>query len=105
MGVDAMMGKAEAQSPVRFARGDAEQPAIGIQFADQRGDAGIKRFRHRIFPAKLLEGQLVRSEEHTSELQSLMRNSYAVFCLKKKKKTHTCIYSYDVSHRHHTNTR
>src|SRR3546814_9681739 len=31
-----------------------------------------------------------RSEEHTSELQSLMRNSYAVFCLQKKKdKTHT----------------
>src|SRR3546814_1826986 len=28
--------------------------------------------------------RLVRSEEHTSELQSLMRNSYAVFCLKKK---------------------
>src|SRR3546814_4569951 len=28
----------------------------------------------------------VRSEEHTSELQSLMRISYAVFCLKKKKK-------------------
>src|SRR3546814_1231595 len=29
---------------------------------------------------------LLRSEEHTSELQSLMRSSYAVFCLKKKKK-------------------
>src|SRR3546814_12702196 len=29
----------------------------------------------------------IRSEEHTSELQSLMRISYAVFCLKKKKKT------------------
>src|SRR3546814_3602293 len=29
----------------------------------------------------------VRSEEHTSELQSLMRNSYAVFCLTKKSKT------------------
>src|SRR3546814_3347198 len=29
-----------------------------------------------------------RSEEHTSELQSLMRISYAVFCLKKKKKEH-----------------
>src|SRR3546814_9154869 len=29
--------------------------------------------------------RLDRSEEHTSELQSLMRNSYAVFCLKKKK--------------------
>src|SRR3546814_4264880 len=31
----------------------------------------------------------VRSEEHTSELQSLMRISYAVFCLKKKKQTNT----------------
>src|SRR3546814_4733593 len=31
-------------------------------------------------------GHDVRSEEHTSELQSLMRISYAVFCLKKKKK-------------------
>src|SRR3546814_3439416 len=30
-----------------------------------------------------------RSEEHTSELQSLMRISYAVFCLKKKTKKHT----------------
>src|SRR3546814_7521323 len=30
--------------------------------------------------------QVKRSEEHTSELQSLMRNSYDVFCLKKKKK-------------------
>src|SRR3546814_10049136 len=32
------------------------------------------------------EGNQVRSEEHTSELQSLMRISYAVFCLKKKKR-------------------
>src|SRR3546814_7145943 len=32
-----------------------------------------------------LQRFLDRSEEHTSELQSLMRNSYAVFCLKKKK--------------------
>src|SRR3546814_6888315 len=31
--------------------------------------------------------EATRSEEHTSELQSLMRISYAVFCLKKKKKT------------------
>src|SRR3546814_6699375 len=36
-------------------------------------------------PASGMAG--VRSEEHTSELQSLMRISYAVFCLKKKKKT------------------
>src|SRR3546814_4540704 len=34
-------------------------------------------------------GRVIRSEEHTSELQSLMRISYAVFCLTKKKKTHS----------------
>src|SRR3546814_4397880 len=43
-------------------------------------------------PGIALDGTLideldVRSEEHTSELQSLMRISYAVFCLKKKKQT------------------
>src|SRR3546814_9775933 len=37
--------------------------------------------------AELTPIQAQRSEEHTSELQSLMRNSYAVFCLKKKKQT------------------
>src|SRR3546814_3580912 len=35
------------------------------------------------------QSQLERSEEHTSELQSLMRISYAVFCLKKKNTTNT----------------
>src|SRR3546814_10085075 len=34
-----------------------------------------------------IDGKRLRSEEHTSELQSLMRISYAVFCLKKKKKS------------------
>src|SRR3546814_8714257 len=34
--------------------------------------------------ASLSTGEARRSEEHTSEIQSLMRNSYAVFCLKKK---------------------
>src|SRR3546814_1958736 len=37
-----------------------------------------------IWPCPQVEG-ITRSEEHTSELQSLMRISYAVFCLKKKK--------------------
>src|SRR3546814_20524178 len=37
------------------------------------------------FEHALAEMVAIRSEEHTSELQSLMRNSYAVFCLKKKK--------------------
>src|SRR3546814_5539695 len=38
----------------------------------------------------LVVGHHGRSEEHTSELQSLMRISYAVFCLKKKKTTDKC---------------
>src|SRR3546814_9339699 len=37
---------------------------------------------------------LHRSEEHTSELQSLMRNSYAVFCLKKKNKKSNIHHKY-----------
>src|SRR3546814_1301 len=39
-----------------------------------------------------LEAEESRSEEHTSELQSLMRISYAVFCLKKKNKTYNIDY-------------
>src|SRR3546814_7954145 len=41
--------------------------------------AGRRRLRHQ-------DARTGRSEEHTSELQSLMRISYAVFCLKKKNK-------------------
>src|SRR3546814_1097655 len=44
----------------------------------------------------LLAGVLGRSEEHTSELQSLMRISYAVFCLKKKKTKATTTTNYKV---------
>src|SRR3546814_9307383 len=42
---------------------------------------------------------VIRSEEHTSELQSLMRISYAVFCLKKKKKTN---YNHTITINHTT---
>src|SRR3546814_2717646 len=43
---------------------------------------------HQVAVAAPLEQVVAaRSEEHTSELQSLMRNSYAVFCLTKKKRT------------------
>src|SRR3546814_10422277 len=52
------------------------------------------------------ESQIERSEEHTSELQSLMRISYAVFCLKKKKQNNpklpkqplTCTSITDTTH-------
>src|SRR3546814_6511741 len=62
-------------------------PRAGTDVAgilDQEG--GAQRFfidEALVEPAMLAE---IRSEEHTSELQSLMRISYAVFCLKKKKK-------------------
>src|SRR3546814_9516636 len=47
--------------------------------------AQIRGFiQHEVFHSR---EHLARSEEHTSELQSLMRISYAVFCLKKKKTT------------------
>src|SRR3546814_943279 len=39
-----------------------------------------------------------RSEEHTSELQSLMRTSYAVFCLKKKTHSNTILNQQDIKH-------
>src|SRR3546814_4287013 len=46
---------------------------------------------HRLNPDQCRMIMIDRSEEHTSELQSLMRISYAVFCLKKKKNTITCV--------------
>src|SRR3546814_2662506 len=62
--------------------------AIGLS----RHDAGLEKFarrrrRHFLHRHAALGGKIgiKRSEEHTSELQSLMRISYAVFCLKKKK--------------------
>src|SRR3546814_3675477 len=48
-----------------------------------------------------IAGDRVRSEEHTSELQSLMRISYAVFCLKKKKPIHYITSGILVHHNEH----
>src|SRR3546814_2354597 len=48
---------------------------------------GLRVQEHREIAAYRAKTLRQRSEEHTSELQSLMRNSYAVFCLKKKKQT------------------
>src|SRR3546814_2531594 len=63
------------------------QPAIGktqlLHRCGQRLPAIVdQQSGAQITPAARLRGD--RSEEHTSELQSLMRTSYAVFCLKKK---------------------
>src|SRR3546814_3626068 len=74
---------------------DAKQLLHRIQEERKRGDERLNIARRTPFdgqqrPYKARNrksgGQQQRSEEHTSELQSLMRISYAVFCLKKKKK-------------------
>src|SRR3546814_10730929 len=72
--------------------GGRRRPAVAAPVAGRRADhppdvaeaagdeAGIRQ------PGDAQDDVVARSEEHTSELQSLMRISYAVFCLKKKKK-------------------
>src|SRR3546814_5742050 len=53
------------------------------------GGAGLADLHGRCDVFVVLDVLCFRSEEHTSELQSLMRISYAVFCLKKKRENHT----------------
>src|SRR3546814_3542566 len=62
---------------------DTAQPAVVPAFFDANFDFGLSGYVH--------PDDTVRSEEHTSELQSLMRISYAVFCLNKKKNKKTNI--------------
>src|SRR3546814_6047229 len=67
----------------------AETPRAGdspLLYVGRGSHAGYFRFASGGHP---LVGELSRSEEHTSELQSLMRISYAVLCLKKKKTQHS----------------
>src|SRR3546814_5333862 len=88
-----------SRGPRRLGLGGRSGPADRDQQQEQQAGQG----RDRVAPAhRALGGEReahvatargrapavgVRSEEHTSELQSLMRISYAAFCLKKKKKS------------------
>src|SRR3546814_9622088 len=58
-----------------------------IAFIGGPADTSVAQMRLAGYCRALKEAGIERSEEHTSELQSLMRLSYAVFCLKKKKQT------------------
>src|SRR3546814_7702081 len=75
----------------RFFRGDRE--ARLVDDLDERSGGQFKTDRQITF----------RSEEHTSELKSLMRISYAVFCLKKKTPL-TTLLQYRMRHLPHTTT-
>src|SRR3546814_7188266 len=84
-------------APEWFYKGDGgivtppEQALEMVDFAEDGGDevelVGLYLIDHAGRPRRVgvaLGNEFSRSEEHTSELQSLMRISYAVFCLKKK---------------------
>src|SRR3546814_1037612 len=76
--VDILDNPAELENFLRMERWIFDSP-------DQAGEAFRQFIKDFYQGNKLVKGTLERSEEHTSELQSLMRISYAVFCLKKKK--------------------
>src|SRR3546814_7111264 len=84
-------GAADAvHDALRFPRGAAGEHDVErrVERLAREGDVGGLEGRHKLVEAHGLGdgGDVRRSEEHTSELQSLMRISYAVFCLKKKNK-------------------
>src|SRR3546814_4134543 len=70
-------GRVEAQPPNRIGAPDEEA---------RRDEKHHQRDGEQIEAVQEAQGEEARSEEHTSELQSLMRISYDVFCLKKKNK-------------------
>src|SRR3546814_8949610 len=93
-------------------------------FVDELADAIGIALRHRDLPvdrrdhhllalvpgrtmarARIVVTPFGRSEEHTSELQSLMRISYAVFCLNKKKQKETYSYHTRKNQTHHEHRR
>src|SRR3546814_10829859 len=78
----------------------AEGPRHRLRVPELRALRPPDGAREHRLPAEGAEGPQERSEEHTSELQSLMRISYAVFCLKKKTHTYSPyeIYNYQTTH-------
>src|SRR3546814_2124472 len=92
---------AEGGAPVAAAIDVAMRPAVIAPILPQFLPrlAHVAAFLAHVAPVAVALGVaqvalfLARSEEHTSELQSLMRISYAVFCLKKKTKTNPTIFN------------
>src|SRR3546814_3589914 len=83
------ISKAWGPSPDRVLRHSAQLEFTIYNRVGGKGAVCFDALRlERLAPAD--HSPLKRSEEHTSELQSLMRISYAVFCLKTKKKINKC---------------
>src|SRR3546814_1096228 len=80
-------GQGIAQAEIGAGRADVALVGADLLADDVRpGPAEVGEVRPAVDRQPALVTVYVRSEEHTSELQSLMRISYAVFCLKKKKR-------------------
>src|SRR3546814_6560120 len=95
-------GSAEGRDAIALACSDIAAGVTG------RGRERLHRFRHLVALELLIplflspedaDWMATRSEEHTSELQSLMRISYAVFCLKKKTNNNDQKYNKRRSHK------
>src|SRR3546814_8227447 len=87
LGYDDGTRKVSAELKDAIARGHRITP--GLNFTSDEAKKIARSFTNA--PLNLLQTTDSRSEEHTSELQSLMRKSYAVFCLKKKKERSTAL--------------
>src|SRR3546814_10166617 len=87
----------KAMASAQGAGSDLDAVAPVVEWWNANAPAGLRTASSFMFYVSLPDHQgaterwasgLPRSEEHTSELQSLMRISYAVFCLKKKNRPH-----------------
>src|SRR3546814_10556816 len=75
--------RADAGSIIGKSRIAIARDTLGLAITLRKHGAGV--FGRGARPAAIITNAGQRSEEHTSELQSLMRSSYAVFCLTKNK--------------------
>src|SRR3546814_4458264 len=95
-------GSSPASTPPRRAKA----LIMGSREPSRLADPASARYsRWRENQATIIDAS--RSEEHTSELQSLMRISYAVFCSQKKKSDKITLHAYlkHTQHRSHTSTK
>src|SRR3546814_6624545 len=81
-------------APLRHHRPARDRPRVRRAAGGAGRAVHLRRHRNQWLARGLASGAGVRSEEHTSELQSLMRISYAVFCLKKKKNNYRKNYTH-----------
>src|SRR3546814_9204837 len=96
--IERLVNRVERQVAVEITIATIDRFDIGHAGAEEveMGSGLVGRLTMRDYAIRM-----VRSEEHTSELQSLMRISYAVFCLKKKKQNTNRKFQSHIIHRRH----